>query len=103
TIKKDVTFAPESINRDFQRDQFPDKSVVKVRDYSRITHTNIIGRDYLTFLEGLDKNLYNSISYTRHLDFNIIVKDNQNDDYFKLNIGENISFPGGFEIVNRTM
>lgn len=103
TIKKDVTFAPESINRDFQRDQFPDKSVVKVRDYSRITHTNIIGRDYLTFLEGLDQNLYNSISYTRHLDFNIIVKDNQNDDYFKLNIGENISFPGGFEIVNRTM
>ncbi len=56
--------------------EFPDETVVYSfdPDTAYVSHVNVITDDFLTYLDGLDESLYNSISYSRALQMNIIAK-----------------------------
>jgi putative ABC transport system permease protein len=45
-----------------------------------ITHANIITDDFLTYLEGLDEETYNSISYTSSMHLNIAAEGTKNSN-----------------------
>ncbi|MGE4320042.1 MAG: ATP-binding cassette domain-containing protein [Acholeplasmataceae bacterium] len=54
--------------------EFPDTNLIYSFDPQTavITHTNIITDDFLTYLDAMDQNLYNSITYSRAVQLNII-------------------------------
>lgn len=74
-------------------EEFTSEEIVKVRDNSSVIHQNIINDNYLSYLEGLDKNLYNSISYGRALGLNIIAYNKTENNYFKVNVNSSSDNP----------
>jgi len=56
--------------------EFPSDGIIHPYDSSTdvTSHSNIISTEYLSHIDGLDKNLYNSISYTRAVALNLVIK-----------------------------
>lgn len=56
--------------------KYTDKKVVTpMEDMSKaMTHTNKITKDYLSYVENIDKNLISGISYTRSTGFHVVTK-----------------------------
>lgn len=73
-------------NRPNSQDEFISEEIVKPRDMSSVMHQNIINDNYITYLEQLDKELYNSISYTRALGLNILSHNKKDNTYYKVNM-----------------
>lgn len=64
-----VDFAEVGQERLSEEGYFPDTDIVEGYDPSSefITHANIITDEFITYLEGLDEETYNSISYTQSM------------------------------------
>lgn len=72
--------------------EFPDDGVIHPYDSSTdvTAHSNIISNEFLDYLDGLDKGLYNSISYTRAVALNLVVKT-ESGGYIKAGAGASSS------------
>jgi putative ABC transport system permease protein len=56
--------------------EFPDGEIIYAydEDEASVIHTNIIDDDFIQYIESMDENLYNSISYTRAISLNIVTE-----------------------------
>ena len=56
--------------------EFPTDGIIHPYDESSdvTAHKNVISEEYLTYVGGIDKNLYNSISYTKAVALNLVVE-----------------------------
>jgi putative ABC transport system permease protein len=56
--------------------EFPDGEIIYAydEDEASVIHTNLIDDDFIQYMESIDENLYNSISYTRAISLNIVTE-----------------------------
>ena len=73
--------------------EFPSENTIITYDQTAntVTHKNILDQNFLTYLQGMDDALYNSISYSRAMQLNI-VGQNSNDEYIKISTATTSSF-----------
>jgi putative ABC transport system permease protein len=72
-----INMGPQSLNgEDTDAQEFPAGDVIYSYDSATNTtlHTNIINQSYLNYIAAMDSSLYNSISYSRGLEMNVLVK-----------------------------
>jgi putative ABC transport system permease protein len=72
-----INMGPQSLNgEDTDAQEFPAGDVIYSYDSAQNTtvHTNIINQSYLDYIAAMDSTLYNSISYSRGLEMNVLVK-----------------------------
>ncbi len=63
-------------------EEFPEEEIIYAYDEEASTtqHLNILDEDYVTYLDNMDENLYNSITYSRSMALNIVT-ENENGTY----------------------
>lgn len=73
-------------------DAFPDDHIIYAydEDASRTLHDNIITEDYITYIEGLDETLYNSISYTQAMQMTAVIASG-NETYERVSLSNQVS------------
>jgi len=73
--------------------EFPSENTIITYDRTAntVTHKNILDQNFLTYLQDMDDVLYNSISYSRAMQLNI-VGQNSNDEYIKISTATTSSF-----------
>ncbi|MCD6322181.1 MAG: ATP-binding cassette domain-containing protein [Clostridiales bacterium] len=66
----------DATGTDVDSNEFPTDGIIHPYDSSTdvTAHSNIISEEYLSYIDSLDKNLYNSISYTRAVALNLVIK-----------------------------
>lgn len=95
---------PSDVDTPFNQSQadFPEEEIIYTYDEeaASIVHTNIMDEDFIQYLEALDNDLYNSISYTRAISLNIVT-ETEVGDYELINNGSSqMSFFGSGQIFN---
>ena len=82
----------DATGNDVDSNEFPKDGIIHPYDSSTdvTAHSNIISIEYLNYLNGLDKSLYNSISYTRAVALNLVVKT-ESGGYVKTGAGASSS------------
>jgi len=69
---------PDDVDTPFSQSnsEFPDENIIYAYDEeaASILHTNILDEDFVQYLEAMDEDLYNSISYTRAIPLNVVTE-----------------------------
>jgi putative ABC transport system permease protein len=82
--------------------EFPDEEIIYTYDSeaASITHTNNLDDNFISYLENMDEDLYNSISYTRSIPLNIITETSLGTYELINNNDSQISFVSSSQIFN---
>lgn len=85
-------------NAEGETNEFPDTPTIYPYDqaYNTTLHTNVIDDSFINYLEGMDSTFYNSISYTRAVQLNLIA-ETSTGGYIKVisSVNPNSLFIGG--------
>lgn len=95
---------PDDVDTPFSQSNsdFPDDQIIYAYDEeaASIIHTNIFDDSFIQYIDSMDENLYNSVSYTRAISLNIITETSLGT-YQLINNGDaQMSFFGSGQIFN---
>ncbi len=82
-------------NTQSEAEEFPDDEAVHVYDSSQnlVVHTNEITSEYLDYINGIDENLYDGISYSRSVEMNILKEVDQTVSTINTSTANFFSYP----------